>query len=297
MQYLDKTGLARLWNNIKSKLSNKEDKSNKVTSITSSSTDIQYPSAKAVYNALQNSSGSSAVLINSTESETSIVNKLYSLINDDYSYKQPGIFVEDEHTSSEAICTIFYFAAVQKIDDSTDMFGFLGNAGFKMFTADKNTHTFTAMNVYYSDLFESVGNKVTTISSSSSDNEYPSAKAVKDYVDKKQTYSTDEIVVGTWIDGKPIYRKVYQISALPNSTRMYVTCGIRNVENLITMRGVMKSSNEWDNLPGVYTNGTLIDSLVIERKGDILTQMRILTNTNRSTFSAFVILEYTKTTD
>lgn len=56
MQYLDKTGLARLWNNIKSKLSNKEDKSNKVTSITSSSTDIQYPSAKAVYNALQNNS-------------------------------------------------------------------------------------------------------------------------------------------------------------------------------------------------------------------------------------------------
>ena len=56
MQYLDKTGLARLWNNIKSKLSNKEDLSNKVTSITSSSTDIQYPSAKAVYNALQNNS-------------------------------------------------------------------------------------------------------------------------------------------------------------------------------------------------------------------------------------------------
>ena len=56
MQYLDKTGLARLWNNIKSKLAGKEDKSNKVTSITSSSTDIQYPSAKAVYNALQDNS-------------------------------------------------------------------------------------------------------------------------------------------------------------------------------------------------------------------------------------------------
>lgn len=48
MQYLDKTGLARLWNNIKSKLSNKEDLSNKVTSIDSTSTNNQYPSAKAV---------------------------------------------------------------------------------------------------------------------------------------------------------------------------------------------------------------------------------------------------------
>lgn len=50
MQYLDKTGLARLWNNIKAKLSNKEDLSNKVTSIDSTSTNNQYPSAKAVYN-------------------------------------------------------------------------------------------------------------------------------------------------------------------------------------------------------------------------------------------------------
>lgn len=56
MKYLDKAGLSRLWANLKPKLTGKEDKSNKVTSITSSSTDIQYPSAKAVYNALQNNS-------------------------------------------------------------------------------------------------------------------------------------------------------------------------------------------------------------------------------------------------
>ena len=49
MKYLDKAGLSRLWANLKPKLTGKEDKSNKVTSITSSSTDIQYPSAKAVY--------------------------------------------------------------------------------------------------------------------------------------------------------------------------------------------------------------------------------------------------------
>ena len=54
MQYLDKTGLVRLWNNIKAKLSNKEDSSNKVTSINSTSTDNQYPSAKAVYNLFNN---------------------------------------------------------------------------------------------------------------------------------------------------------------------------------------------------------------------------------------------------
>ena len=139
--------------------------------------------------------------------------------------------------------------------------------------------------------------KVTSLSSNSTDEQYPSAKAVKDYVDKKQTYSTKETVIGTWIDGKPIYRKVYEINSLPNKERMYVDCNIPNVQHVITMRGVMESSTEWDSMPSAYTNGTLIDSLVIERTGNTLTRIRILNNFDRSKFSAFVILEYTKTID
>lgn len=54
MKYLDKAGLSRLWSNLKPKLAEKESSANKVTSISSSSTDTQYPSAKAVYDALQN---------------------------------------------------------------------------------------------------------------------------------------------------------------------------------------------------------------------------------------------------
>lgn len=111
-------------------------------------------------------------------------------------------------------------------------------------------------------------------------------------------FSTEEIKTNkVWIDGKPIYRKVYEISSLPNNGRSYVTCNIPNVQHVITMRGVMESSTEWDNMPSAYTNGTLIDSLVIERSGNTLTRIRILNNFNRSGFSAFVILEYTKTTD
>ena len=41
-------------------ISGKEDKSNRVTSMSSSSTDIQYPSAKCVYEAIQNAIGSIA---------------------------------------------------------------------------------------------------------------------------------------------------------------------------------------------------------------------------------------------
>lgn len=127
------------------------------------------------------------------------------------------------------------------------------------------------------------------------DNAVPNAKTVKDYVE--EVYSTDEVKTNKiWIDGKPIYRKVYEISSLPNNGRMYVECNIPNVQHVITMRGVMESSTEWNNMPSTYTGGTLIDSLVIERTGNTLTNIRILNNFDRSGFSAFVILEYTKTT-
>lgn len=57
MAYLDNTGLSYFWGKIKayvtSAISGKEDVSNKVTSLSSSSTDTEYPSAKVVYDALQ----------------------------------------------------------------------------------------------------------------------------------------------------------------------------------------------------------------------------------------------------
>lgn len=51
-KYIDESGLNYLWGKVKAAIpdvSGKENTSNKVTSISSSSTDTQYPSAKCVY--------------------------------------------------------------------------------------------------------------------------------------------------------------------------------------------------------------------------------------------------------
>lgn len=51
-KYIDETGLGYLWGKIKDAIpdvSGKENTSNKVTSLSSASTDTQYPSAKCVY--------------------------------------------------------------------------------------------------------------------------------------------------------------------------------------------------------------------------------------------------------
>lgn len=47
---------------------------------------------------------------------------------------------------------------------------------------------------------------------------------------KAQNYSTTEQVIGTWIDGKPLYRKVIQLTTLPNNTTKTFAHSISNLE-------------------------------------------------------------------
>lgn len=54
MQFLDIAGLQTLATRIDTRLSTKQDSSNLVTSISSTSTDSQYPSAKCMYDILGN---------------------------------------------------------------------------------------------------------------------------------------------------------------------------------------------------------------------------------------------------
>lgn len=115
----------------------------------------------------------------------------------------------------------------------------------------------------------------------------PSINAVKNYIDKKQTYSADEIVVGKWIDGKPIYRKIVDIGDLPNNTNKYVTHNI-NIETPISCSGICynSSASMRFTLPMPNTNIWL----------DV-NQICVLTTVDRTNTRAKAIIEYTKTTD
>lgn len=108
-------------------------------------------------------------------------------------------------------------------------------------------------------------------------------------VDNKNNYSTEETVVGTWIDGKPIYRKV--ISPLP--TIDFATSGwkiIGNLPNCDTFVNRFISYIDSDNrtrFEGMYLqisflNGTLYGAGTGGMDRIILKS---------------VIVEYTKTTD
>jgi hypothetical protein len=111
---------------------------------------------------------------------------------------------------------------------------------------------------------------------------------------KSEVYSTEEIRIGTWINGKPLYRKVFYIDSLPNKTSKSITHGITNIDKFINMYGIYAT----------YTTDYKTAMLVNDYNGDNYIRttidnsyIYISTSTDRSTLAGYIIVEYTKTTD
>lgn len=118
---------------------------------------------------------------------------------------------------------------------------------------------------------------------------------------EKTIYSTTEQVVGTWIDGKPIYRKVFT-GNMTNTTNEWVNlekCNLNNVENIIDISGTIKNtSSDRRVLPtSAYENTSYYCTFSYLGQTDYL-QCYV----NGWTYTTFgfkyiVVIEYTKTTD
>lgn len=111
----------------------------------------------------------------------------------------------------------------------------------------------------------------------------------------KEVYSTNEIVIGTWIDGKPIYRKVIDFGALsPNGSKKSMAHGISNIDKFIRVYGIANKPDTRDGrvIPYIVKSGSGNMELYQDK-----TTVTISTDGDRSAYKAYVILEYTKTTD
>lgn len=106
------------------------------------------------------------------------------------------------------------------------------------------------------------------------------------------TYSTSEVNTGmTWINNKPIYRKVFDFGYLPNNTTSEISSGLTNVV-ITQMYGVAaNSSNATLTIP--EANGGNSIRLVYTSDNKV----QVGTTYDRSSFYAYIILEYYKTTD
>lgn len=113
----------------------------------------------------------------------------------------------------------------------------------------------------------------------------------KNYINNSNSYSTDEVKTGgKWIDGKPIYRKVFYSAT--NWANGETLGNIENLDTVITISSTSQHNNgNWftsydepnlENIAFVTQDGNVI----ITRVGSYLNNLKGL-----------VIVEYTKTTD
>ena len=123
---------------------------------------------------------------------------------------------------------------------------------------------------------------------------------IKDYVDNSNSYSTEEVKTGgTWIDGKPIYRKV--ITATLQTDEQVLTLEIsKQLKSIASIRGTLTTSLNVDfSIPYCFVDGSNVNQVYLYCQG--LNLIIIPRSTSGNYFKAGctirVIVEYTKTTD
>ena len=114
-------------------------------------------------------------------------------------------------------------------------------------------------------------------------------------INENNSYSTEEHPTGKkWIDGKPIYSKVIDCGALPNATAKQISHNITNLSKIINVSAMADTGTIFVSLPFV-SKSNLSQQIAISVNA---TQVIIETAIDYTGFTnAFVILEYTKTTD
>lgn len=111
-----------------------------------------------------------------------------------------------------------------------------------------------------------------------------------------EEYSTTETKIGTWIDGKPLYRKVITVTLAHTGT--YQGCylynyahGIANIDTAVSVTGYLDDNGDHIMI-GFYTNYGYFFSAMFNR-----TNANFRYNSQFDNRSCTMVLEYTKTTD
>lgn len=112
-------------------------------------------------------------------------------------------------------------------------------------------------------------------------------------------YTNGETVIGYWIDGKPIYRKVVPFTITNTTTEVIVGAG--SIAQVVRMDGIINMGGAWRTIPWAYAQGTAtyvpnyIGAHVYNGTADF--RVQLLSGSTYNNMSGYMILEYTKTTD
>lgn len=114
-----------------------------------------------------------------------------------------------------------------------------------------------------------------------------------DYINSLNEYSTDEVRIGTWTDGKPLYRKVYTgVSA------KYALVTNQPTFNVVLFDGYIQNATNYGKYPIIGPHSTSNDYCFPynEQNGDIRIHFSD-DQSNEGKYNYTLIIYYTKTTD
>lgn len=106
----------------------------------------------------------------------------------------------------------------------------------------------------------------------------------------EEIYSTEEVRIGTWIDGKPVYRRVFntQTGSAVNDVTIVVN-DVQNVDYPVYISGIMNLNNRFYQIPDSYND------LSFDTSRNCI--YHVIRSNAYIGFPLTIVLEYTKTTD
>lgn len=114
------------------------------------------------------------------------------------------------------------------------------------------------------------------------------------YIDEFHVYSTDEHVVGRWIDGSLIYEQTFYLSQLPNNTTVKIAKS--GVAFMVKLFGTAYASSGVVAFRPIPFAADSTNTIRADFDGQDNTDgIRIQTYTNWSAYRAYITLQFTKT--
>lgn len=117
-------------------------------------------------------------------------------------------------------------------------------------------------------------------------------------LNKKDTYSTEEQVIGTWVDGKTLYRRVFETGALPNAAIISSATDLSVTNTIVRVECYAKNDSVFVPLSYASRSGSDNVSFNVSINSDTnCYQLTFGTASDKRTWTGYVIIEYTKATD
>ena len=110
-----------------------------------------------------------------------------------------------------------------------------------------------------------------------------------------EVYSTEETRIGTWIDGKPLYRKVFQVEIRNRYEDESVVENLDYVETMVNISGfALETPTKKNGMFPINAGGPNTYSI---HAYFINAKIKVYSGGGLSDYPATIIAEYTKTTD